>query len=94
MFTDRHVLRVSFSPGCAGNGVNEVSAAYYASDQAEYFGNGNFSASQELEAAINIAGDPKPRKGLGGASANLVHDIAPILRTHGVDLFLAGHWHY
>ena len=71
-----------------------MSAAYYASDQAELFGNANLSASREFEAAVEAAGDSKPGKGLGGASINLVHDIAPILRTHGVDLFLAGHWHY
>ena len=87
-------LPVRVLPGCAGNGASEVSAAYYASDQAEYYGNANFTASLEFEAAIQATGDSKPGKGLGGASVELVHDIAPILRTHGVDLFLGGHWHY
>eukprot|EP00040_Diaphanoeca_grandis_P030384 m.179559 g.179559 ORF g.179559 m.179559 type:complete len:727 (-) comp31979_c1_seq1:166-2346(-) len=89
-----------YCTGCAGNGVKSsgsegVSAEFYASSEAEYYGNLNQSASDEYtksrEKATNTT---KPFKSLRGASDNLVADIQPIIQKYGLDFFLAGHWHY
>jgi hypothetical protein len=40
------------------------------------------------------APEREPAHMLGGASSNLIADIAPLLQKFGVDLFVAGHWHY
>jgi hypothetical protein len=90
-------------------GSCNVSASYYASDRAEYAGNCNASASAvfeaearqaEAEAGAGAEGGTGKGKGkgkgsgLGGHSAALIGDMAPLLAKYGVDLFFAGHWHY
>lgn len=79
-----------FCTGCAGNG--ELSAEYYASKDAEVFGNGNVTAALEYDQRTGLrSGAAGKGKGpLKGASDNLVSDIAPVLQQYGVDLFLAG----
>ena len=94
-----------FCTGCAGNSVD--SSAYYASDDAERFGNANASAAAAFEAQIRratngtakartppTAANPGGQKENRGASDSLVADIAPLLQKYGVDIFMAGHWHY
>lgn len=83
-----------FCTGCDSNTM-DVSAAYYASDRAEYAGNGNCTASAAFDAEMAAMGlGAGAHQGLRGASANLVNDIAPLLEEYGVDLFVSGHWHY
>jgi hypothetical protein len=95
---------------CTGCGANFVSAAYYASDDAEYYGNCNITAGAAFDAAAAAASahahlgsgaqnrssseDPQQSQRLGGASDNLISDFAPLLEQYGVDVFIAGHWHY
>ena len=121
-----------YCTGCGDNFLkSKVSAAYYASQAAEYYGNGNVSASRIFDAAharyssaantdahttsrdaasgtqhreitplpVPPAPPPVPvtpphAKRLGGASADLITDMQPLLNKYGVDLFVAGHWHY
>lgn len=85
-----------FCTGCSGNSLHEagVSGAYYASDRAEHDGNCNATASAAFDAEMAAAMGLEAGKGLGGASADLVKDIAPLLQEYGVDLFMSGHWHY
>lgn len=77
-----------FCTGCAGNG--DISAEYYASADAEMFGNVNASAARAFDARSALGERPTTKVPLKGASDNLVNDIAPILELYGVDLFLAG----
>ena len=80
------VLGAHYPLFCTGCGNNEVTARYYASAEAEVHGNCNATA----EHLLGKGGG----RGLSGASAELVADYAPILQRFGVDLFMAGHWHY
>ena len=85
-----------FCTGCAGNGVD--ASAYYASTDAERFGNANATAAAAFEARTR-GGSDGDRGSIGkltsrGASNDLVTDIAPLLQQYGVDIFMAGHWHY
>ena len=86
-----------FCTGCAGNGVD--ASAYYASTDAERFGNANATAAAAFEARVRSGADGADGGRLGkltsmGASNDLVADIAPLLQRYGVDIFMAGHWHY
>ena len=82
-----------FCTGCAGNG--EDSAAYYASPDAEYFGNSNSSAAAAYDSRVDKPARPASSPSAAkltsrGASASLVADYAPLLKKYGVDLFMAG----
>lgn len=81
-----------FCTGCSSDGV-PLSAAYYASDRAERDGNCNATASAAFDKELVESGFGVG-EGLGTASADVVKDIAPLLQQYGVDLFMAGHWHY
>jgi 3',5'-cyclic AMP phosphodiesterase CpdA len=78
---------------CTGCNSNTLSAAYYASDRAEIDGNCNATASAAFDGEMMEQGNGFGAR-VGGASADLVKDFAPLLQQYGVDLFMAGHWHY
>jgi len=79
-----------FCTGCNGNG-DAVSSAYYASADAERSGNCNATASKLFDQSARPQSRGKP---VHNSSDHLVKDIAPLLKEFGVDLFVAGHWHY
>lgn len=43
---------------------------------------------------VSAAANPNGKLTSRGASNNLVTDIAPLLKKYGVDIYMAGHWHY
>jgi hypothetical protein len=68
---------------------------YVASDSAERWGNGNVTACAAFEAQHRAA-HPTSRLHAGAHTASdaIVKDLTPILAAYGVDLYVAGHWHY
>lgn len=82
-----------FCTGCAGNGI--TASTYYASPDAERFGNANATAAMQFEARMSMSGFQNRsahQQTSKGASNDLVTDIAPLLAKYGVDIFMAGHW--
>ena len=88
--------------------VDPVAAYWYASNEAEYAGNGNMSdsakismaaARQEQEARLGLRPglDEDKYTGWGRskeqAGTNMIADIVPIMNKHKVDLYMAGHDH-
>ena len=76
---------------CSGCNSKQVSARYYASDEAEFCGNGNASAS-----AAFAASRPEEDVNLGASASSdgIVTDLQPLFEKYSLDLYLAGHWHY
>ena len=70
---------------------------YYASSAAEYYGNCNATAAKAFALKSKLTkskAGSQSKLTSKGASDNLVRDYAPLLQQYGVDLFMAGHWHY
>ena len=101
---------------CTGCYAKQLSARYYASQDAEFFGNNNRTANdaavREARRQANAArkgaanaSDPHALAAieadassweltLGAGSEGSIKDLTPLLKSGGVDLYLAGHWHY
>ena len=89
---------------CTGCDTNEVSGAYYASDDAELYGNNNATAADSArgrECATATAGvcadgvsASRWKGNLGQSARASIADLIPLIDAGGVDMFLAGHWHY
>ena len=69
---------------CTGCTAKQMSAEYYASSDAEIFGNVNMSAAKKYSDI----------KTLEAGSAASISDLMPIMQDNSVDLYVAGHWHY
>lgn len=81
---------------CSGCNAKQVSAAYYASDDAEFCGNGNASASQRFAMGLTESqrtGEPV-NVGASAGSDGIITDLQPLFDKYSVDLYLGGHWHY
>ena len=93
-----------YCTGCFNDGV---SARYYESTEAEFYGNANRSAAARMAQrsidAVKAAGASKQEVEVEAhsweptvqqGSTNAIKDFVPILNEFGVDMYLAGHWHY
>jgi len=78
---------------CSGCNTKQVSAAYYASDEAELCGNGNVTAAAAF-AAAQLEGGQTASISAGQSSDTMIADMQPLFEQYSVDLYLAGHWHY
>jgi len=76
---------------CSGCNSKQVSAAYYASDEAELCGNGNVSASETFSATHLESGS---KVSVGASSDSMIADMQPLFERYSVDVYLGGHWHY
>eukprot|EP01062_Namystynia_karyoxenos_P005016 TRINITY_DN1176_c0_g1_i4.p1 TRINITY_DN1176_c0_g1~~TRINITY_DN1176_c0_g1_i4.p1 ORF type:complete len:777 (+),score=233.84 TRINITY_DN1176_c0_g1_i4:83-2332(+) len=74
---------------CTGCHAAELEPRYYASDDAEIWGNANATAAAAYDAKHG-----KNQKGLGKSADPVIADLQPLFDKYSVDLYLAGHWHY
>jgi len=82
---------------CTGCDNKQVPAKYYESMNAEYYGNDNVTAAKKMM-ADELSESPELGsswlKSLRQSSDESIADLMPIIHAGGVDLYLAGHWHY
>eukprot|EP01060_Flectonema_neradi_P004670 TRINITY_DN13049_c0_g1_i1.p1 TRINITY_DN13049_c0_g1~~TRINITY_DN13049_c0_g1_i1.p1 ORF type:complete len:686 (+),score=141.28 TRINITY_DN13049_c0_g1_i1:34-2091(+) len=82
---------------CTGCNVDNL-AAYYDSEEAEHFGINNKTESQAWgRSAAHL--DLLKKKGYkdqstGVSSAQTIKELHPLFEKYGLDMYLAGHWHY
>jgi hypothetical protein len=87
-----------YCTGCDGkSGSEPVSARWYNSMGAEYFGNLNKSAEKlAMQAAMTDSADDTSSwtPTVGASSDASIKDLIPLLQQGGVDMYISGHWHY
>jgi len=92
---------------CTGCYAKQLASQYYASMDAEFNGNVNRTAAEiakkqalELEDSSNstskveVTQEGGWNKELTQSSSSSIADLVPLLDQGGVDMYLAGHWHY
>eukprot|EP01060_Flectonema_neradi_P004519 TRINITY_DN12928_c1_g1_i1.p1 TRINITY_DN12928_c1_g1~~TRINITY_DN12928_c1_g1_i1.p1 ORF type:complete len:700 (+),score=168.21 TRINITY_DN12928_c1_g1_i1:49-2100(+) len=82
-----------FCTGCHTSQYN----AYYESEEAERFGNNNATESKawgKSAAHQKMLKDKGYKNTVGASSAASIADLHPIFEKYGLDMYVAGHWHY
>jgi len=81
---------------CTGCAAASISADYYESQYAEIYGNANHSAAAMRKKKLSGSFDDRSSSGktVKGSSDASIKDLMPLIHEGGVDMYLAGHWHY
>ena len=88
-----------FCTGCQGKG-DDLERAFYESSDAEKYGNRNRTAAKAwgktpaAQKMLKELGYKTMKFEGGGASTAAINYLEPVLMEYGVDMYVAGHWHY